>query len=415
MAFKKVRLGDYFKFEKGLGYKGEFLAEESELALIGMDSHNDGGGYKEGSEKPYSGPYKPEHVAEVGDVIFAATEQGFGLLGSPLMVPESEKFQTFIFSHHVLKAFPIREDFLPEYLYNIYRVEKYRNKAAYGDTGTTVRALPAEVLEEQVVPLPDLPIQLAINEVISLIDQQIANNKALSRNLEALAQSVFKSWFIEFDPVRAKKNGEMPFGMDAETAKLFPDSFVKSELGDIPKGWKMSKLGDLVNLSWGDTKTTKASYVQKGFIAYSASGPDGFLSKFDYDQTGIVLSAIGANCGATWLATGKWSCIKNTIRLIEKDSKTRYIPYVFQLTNNKEFWPKRGSAQPFIGQEETRGLEVLDPGHELVAKYAEVTDSLFLSIANLHLENIYLKDLQNTLIPNFVGGILELPSEMIAS
>ena len=139
------------------------------------------------------------------------------------------------------------------------------------------------------------------------------------------------------------------------------------------------------------------------------------MSKFDYDQTGIVLSAIGANCGATWLATGKWSCIKNTIRLIEKDSKTRYIPYVFQLTNNKEFWPKRGSAQPFIGQEETRGLEVLDPRHELVAKYAEVTDSLFLSIANLHLENIYLKDLQNTLIPNFVGGILELPSEMIAS
>jgi len=288
-------------------------------------------------------------------------------------------------------------------------------KAAYADSGTTVRALPAEVLEEQLVPLPDLPTQQAINEIISLIDQQIANNNALSRNLEALAQSVFKSWFMDFDPVHAKKNGEKPFGMDAETAKLFPDSFVKSELGDIPKGWKISKLGDLVNLSWGDTKTTKASYVQKGFIAYSASGPDGFLSKFDYDQTGIVLSAIGANCGATWLATGKWSCIKNTIRLIEKDSKTRYIPYVFQLTNNKEFWPKRGSAQPFIGQEETRGLEVLDPRHELVVKYAEVTDSLFLSIANLHLENIYLKDLQNTLIPNFVGGILELPSEMIAS
>jgi type I restriction enzyme S subunit len=416
MAFKQVRLGDYFKFEKGLGYKGEFLAEDSEVALIGMDSHEEGGGYKENSEKFYTGPYKPENVAEVGDVIFAGTEQGFGLLASPLMVPESEKFSTYLFSGDVLKAIPLKPDeFSVEYLYNMYRVNLYRTKAAYGDSGTTVRRISNENLGEQVVPLPDLPIQVAINEIISLIDQKIANNKALSGNLEALAQSVFKSWFMDFDPVHAKKNGEVPFGMDAETAKLFPDSFVKSELGDIPKGWKMSKLGDLVNLSWGDTKTTKASYIQKGFIAYSASGPDGFLSKFDYDQTGIVLSAIGANCGATWLATGKWSCIKNTIRLIEKDSKTRYIPYVFQLTNKKEFWPKRGSAQPFIGQEETRGLEVLDPRHELVAKYAEVTDSLFLSIANLHLENIYLKDLQDTLIPNFVGGILELPSEMIAS
>ena len=123
VVYKQVRLGDYFKFEKGLGYKGEFLAEESDVAMIGMDSHNDGGGYKDNSEKPYSGPYKPEHVAEVGDVIFAATEQGFGLLASPLIVPESDKFQTFIFSHHVLKAFPMKEGFSPEYLYNIFRVE----------------------------------------------------------------------------------------------------------------------------------------------------------------------------------------------------------------------------------------------------------------------------------------------------
>ena len=55
MAYKQVRLGDYFRFEKGLGYKGEFLVDDSDVALIGMDSHLDGGGYKENSEKPYSG------------------------------------------------------------------------------------------------------------------------------------------------------------------------------------------------------------------------------------------------------------------------------------------------------------------------------------------------------------------------
>ena len=98
MAFKQVRLGDYFKFEKGLGYKGEFLADESHVALIGMDSHDEGGGYKDASEKPYSGPYKEKNIANPGDVIFAATDltQDGRVLGSPLLVPESELFQTYI-------------------------------------------------------------------------------------------------------------------------------------------------------------------------------------------------------------------------------------------------------------------------------------------------------------------------------
>jgi type I restriction enzyme S subunit len=274
MAFKQVRLGDYFKFEKGLGYKGEFLAEVSEVALIGMDSHEEGGGYKEGSEKPYSGPYKEINVATPGDVIFAATDlaQDGQVLGSPLLVPESDEFQTYIYSHHLLKAFQLKDDFLPEYLYNLFRIEKYRLKAAYADSGTTVRALPAEVLEEQLVPLPDLVTQQAINEIINLVDQQIAINKALSHNLDVLAQSVFKSWFIDFDPVYANKKGERPFAMDIKTSKLFPDSFEKSELGMIPKGWQVLKLGDICKTTigglWGgeneSVATPDAFYCVRG-------------------------------------------------------------------------------------------------------------------------------------------------------
>ena len=79
------------------------------------------------------------------------------------------------------------------------------------------------------------------------------------------------------------------------------------------------QLQDVLDIQWGDTKTTKASYVPDGYLAYSATGPDGFLEKFDYDREGIVLSAIGANCGSTFFASGKWSCIKNTIRILPKN------------------------------------------------------------------------------------------------
>ena len=89
-----------------------------------------------------------------------------------------------------------------------------------------------------------------------------------------------------------------------------PDTPIK----EIPKGWRVERLGKIADVGWGDTSKTKSSYVQSGFCAFSAAGPDGFLPYFDFDRRGVVVSAIGANAGTTWLASGKWSCIKNTIR-----------------------------------------------------------------------------------------------------
>ena len=121
------------------------------------------------------------------------------------------------------------------------------------------------------------------------------------------------------------------------------------------------RLGDITDLNWGDTKTTKKSYTIRGFPAYSATGQDGFLPYYDFDRTGVVISAIGANCGRTWLTKGKWSCIKNTIRFWSTSPKAD-TEYLYWLTQNPDFWPKRGSAQPFISQGDARALRVSLPG-----------------------------------------------------
>jgi type I restriction enzyme S subunit len=120
------------------------------------------------------------------------------------------------------------------------------------------------------------------------------------------------------------------------------------------------QIQDVLDVQWGDTKTTKSSYVPSGYLAYSASGPDGFLDRFDYDREGIVLSAIGANCGATFFATGKWSCIKNTIRIFPK-SESIDLKYVYYMTKSPDFWPIRGSAQSFISQTDIRELYIQLP------------------------------------------------------
>lgn len=130
--------------------------------------------------------------------------------------------------------------------------------------------------------------------------------------------------------------------------------------GEWPKHWKRALLGDIADVNWGDTNVTKASYVSSGYVAYSATGPDGFLPYYDYDRVGVVLSAIGAQCGRTWLARGKWSCIKNTIRFWSKTPEVD-TEFLFWITKDPSIWPKRGSAQPFIAQGDARALEVAYP------------------------------------------------------
>jgi len=117
------------------------------------------------------------------------------------------------------------------------------------------------------------------------------------------------------------------------------------------------RLGDIATISWGDTTKTKASYTAAGYVAYSASGPDGFMEHFDHDGPGIVLSAIGAQCGKTWFATGKWSCIKNTIFLKAKPGLVD-PRYLYFLTSDRQLWPTRGAAQPFISQTDARSIVV---------------------------------------------------------
>ena len=124
--------------------------------------------------------------------------------------------------------------------------------------------------------------------------------------------------------------------------------------------WRTALLGEIADLTWGDTSTTKASYVESGFPAYSASGRDGYLPHADFRRTGVVLSAIGANCGKTWLAKGDWSCIKNTLRFWSTDAGVD-TEFLYWATIDPEFWPKRGSAQPFISQGDARGVRVTLP------------------------------------------------------
>jgi len=122
---------------------------------------------------------------------------------------------------------------------------------SYDGMGSTVSNLRIPSLEKLTIPLPPLTEQRAIAHILGTLDDKIELNRKMNQTLEEMARTIFKSWFVDFNPVRAKAEGKKPAGMDDATAALFPDGFEDSELGEIPRGWENITLGDRVTFLGG--------------------------------------------------------------------------------------------------------------------------------------------------------------------
>ena len=115
------------------------------------------------------------------------------------------------------------------------------------DSGSAIPSTSRDSFYNLHVRVPPLSEQHAIAHILGTLDDKIELNRRMNETLEAMARALFKSWFVDFDPVRAKAEGRQPEGMDADTAALFPDSFEDSALGKIPKGWRVGNIGDLAS------------------------------------------------------------------------------------------------------------------------------------------------------------------------
>lgn len=119
--------------------------------------------------------------------------------------------------------------------------------------GSATKFLTKTILDNLDISCPDIWEQKRVVEILGGIDDRIALLRETNTTLEAIAQALFKSWFVDFDPVHAKQQGRAPEGMDAQTAALFPDSFEESELGMVPKGWSYSTVGQSFILTMGQS------------------------------------------------------------------------------------------------------------------------------------------------------------------
>lgn len=430
MRFKQELLGDYIRIEKGLTYKGEFLGDESDVGLVGMDSFIPGGGYKRGSEKPYDGPFKGQNVAEAGDLILCATDvtQDGSVLSAPLLVPEDlGGFSTLVFSHHVGRVVVERDGLRPEFIYNFLRIPINRLRCAYGDTGTTVRALPFDVVYEQKIPMPSIEEQDRINSFIALLDRKIELNTAMATTLERIAQSLFRSWFVDFDPVKEKMAGEKPTGMDDATATLFPDSMEDSELGQIPKGWEarsLSAIGEFRNgLAMQKFPVVDAAVVLPVIkIAQLRAGhtrgadiASGLIDeKFVITDGDVLFSWSGTLEIEHW--TGGPGALNQHLFLVIGKSVPDWFLYFASRVHLPEFRNIASSKATTMGHiQRSHLVEALCavPKQELINAANQIIMPLIEKKIALHVENRKLAELRDVLLPELITGEIQISEEMM--
>lgn len=154
-------------------------------------------------------------------------------------------------------------------------------------TGTTIKHLTGKAIASLEVPCPPIATQIALVNVLRSLDDRITLLRETNATLEAIAQALFKSWFVDFDPVRAKQEGRAPKGMSDATAALFPDNFEESELGFVPKGWRVAKFGDFVSRLSVGKKFDQKSARTEGAVPILDQGKSGVIG-FHNEIPGVI-------------------------------------------------------------------------------------------------------------------------------
>jgi type I restriction enzyme S subunit len=317
-----------------------------------------------------------------------------------------------------------------DYLYFAISSTKVRDLV----TGAVQPKLSMTNLKQLQIPWAgDSVTRLTIGSILRSLDEKIASNNALSQTLEDIAQTIFKSWFIDFDPVKAKMAGEKPVGVDAATAALFPDSMVESELGPVPKGWSISKVDSLTKTLVGGTPSRVRDDFWNGDIPWFNSGKvnefriieaSEYITELGLQKSAAKLLPVGTTVLAITGATlGQYSRVEisasgtqNVIGILQSEYISNEFIYSFIASGiSRIVAAGTGGAQQHINKEIVDNFEFIYPGKKLVDVFTLTVESMFQKISSLTFSSKNLSQLRDALLPRLLSGKLQIPEEMLAS
>jgi type I restriction enzyme, S subunit len=352
-----------------------------------------------------------------------------GAIGQVGIVPRGQA-DRYVLSSSLMKLTCDVSMVSPTFLFYFFRSplgrhELLKNASTVGTPGI---GQPLASLRSIKVLLPPLPEQRAIAHILGTLDDKIELNRQMNETLEAMARALFKSWFVDFEPVRAKAEGRDP-GLPRHIADLFPDSFVESELGEIPAGWEVGPILKIASLlSGGTPKTDRADYWG-GDISWSSAkdvsqATDSLLVETERTITerglkesatqiipvfSTVVVARGATTGRLVLL-GKAMAMNQTCYAL---ATTAAAPFTLYCQLRQEIGgivnSAHGSVFDTITTSTFSSSKVVLAQQPVFQAFERLIEPLFLRILTGVSQCSTLANLRDTLLPKLLSGEIRIP------
>jgi type I restriction enzyme S subunit len=314
-----------------------------------------------------------------------------------------------------------------EYLYYFLVGPLGQSFVRQHDNGSAQPNLSVSAISRYPIPLPPLAEQKAIAAVLGGLDDKIELNRRMNATLEAMARALFQSWFVDFDPVRAKLDGRPPAALDPATAALFPQSFQETAIGHIPVGWRLSKITDCCERihSGGTPRRDEPEYWNDATIPWLTSGEvrqpmitatENFISESGLKDSSAkwvpanstVVALYGATAGQVSFLGSNATTNQAICSLIPKP-QFAYFNYFTMRGATAEMENKAvGSAQQNISKGIIEETSFIFPSAEVLARFNLVVEPLFENwISNIN-QSRTLAALRDTLLPKLLSGELSV-------
>jgi type I restriction enzyme S subunit len=293
----------------------------------------------------------------------------------------------------------------PRFLKYLLEAPHYQQRMEGDADGTTIKHIYITRVDKMEVAVPQICEQRAIAHILGTLDDKIELNRRMNATLEAITRAIFKSWFVDFDPVRAKAKGRDP-GLPKPIADLFPDRFQNSELGEIPAGWEIRSVGSVIDRLPVGKKYEQKTVKPSGKIPVLDQGKSGIIGYHD-DEPGIDASVdhpviVFANHTCYMrLVHFPFSAIQNVLPFVGKGIDTTWA--FFATYGKQAFSEYKGHWPDFII------LKIVVSKKELTDEFSRTVLPLLKKNWSQEAESVTLAALRGTLLPKLISGDLRVP------
>jgi len=313
----------------------------------------------------------------------------------------------------------------PDYFSYAIKGPEWRRWTTAAGIGSVRIRIYFRELAKMPITVPSLHEQKAIAHILSTLDAKIELNQQMNATLEAMARALFQSWFVDFDPVRAKLDNRKPIGLDTATAALFPAHFQESSLGHIPQGWIVGKVGEHVNLS--RAAINPGNFSDEIFDHFSLPAFDnGRMPKADLGGSimsnkhvvapeSVLLSKLNPRIPRIWLPNLRKShrsvCSTEFMVVCAKPGSSR--EYLFSLFTNSSFASVYGTlvtgttgSHQRVRPESVLEMSIVIPTPSLIQSFTNITKPMFERITSNIEQSRTLATLRDALLPKLLSGEL---------